>query len=404
VKSQKIETGTKGEHVACPVCHHEDMSVFFEVGGLPVHTTLLWENKVDALKAPKGDMRLGFCRSCGMMSNMAFDPSLMCYTQQYENCLHFSPHFKGYAKELANHLVEKLHLQGKTIIEVGCGSGEFLSMLCEGGQNRGVGFDPSYDGKRPDSVLADHLTFIKGYYSEAYSEYQADFICSRHVLEHVDSPSGFLSNIRRAIGDRKDCNVFFEVPAVRYLLQDLSIWDLMYEHCLYFCEESLSRAFTESGFHVQQVSEAYSGQVLCLEAIPVNASPASNSKQGNCSGEIQDLVSAFAESYQEKLNTWKNHFHEFTRDGKKVVMWGAGARGSSFLNMLNATTDQIEYAVDISPRKHGKYMGGTGQQIVAPKDLEQLKPDVIILTNPIYETEIKDFAKSIGLESEFLVA
>ena len=71
--------------------------------------------------------------------------------------------------------------------------------------------------------------------------------------------------------------------------------------------------------------------------------------------------------------------------------------------MLNAT-EQIEYAVDISPRKHGKDMGGTGQQIVAPKDLEQLKPDVIILTNPVYENEIKDFAKSLGLHSEFLVA
>ena len=403
VKLQRVETMNKSKHKPCPVCHHEGMSVFFEIVDLPIHCTLLWPSREAALNSPKGAIRLGFCRNCGMIYNMAFDPSLMQYTQQYENSLHFSPHFQGYARELATQLVKKYHLQGKTIIEIGCGSGEFLSMLCEGGENRGVGFDPSFAGKREDSVLSEHLTFIKGYYSEAYAEYKTDFICCRHVLEHVVSPADFLSQIRQAIRDRPDCMVFFEVPTVLYTLRDLSIWDIIYEHCSYFCASSLTRAFTESGFNVLEASEAFSGQALCIEATPTDGIPASHSGQWDSSAEIQDLVYGFAESYQEKLNAWRNHFRKFTLNGKKAVLWGAGARGSSFLNMLNATA-QIEHVVDISPRKHGKYMGGTGQQIVAPKDLEQLKPDVIILTNPVYENEIKDFAKSLGLHSEFLVA
>ena len=400
---QKDDTEGNGQQIRCPVCQQEHLSVFFETEGLPVHSTAIWPSREEALRAPKGDMRLGFCRTCGMMYNVAFDPSLMRYTQQYENCLHFSPHFQGYARDLANQLIKKHDLQGKTIIEIGCGSGEFLAMLCDGGRNRGIGFDPSYDGKRPDSLLLDHLTFIKGYYSEADEEYQADFICSRHVLEHVESPSEFLSRLRKAIGDRQDCMVFFEVPTALYLLRDLSIWDIMYEHCSYFCENSLARVFAENGFHVQHISEAFSGQVLCLEATPANGTSPSHTEQDSRPTEIQHLVEIFTDNYQEKLNTWKKNFQEFTRNGQKAVLWGAGARGSSFLNMLD-TMDHIEYAVDISPRKHGQYMGGTGQQIVAPKDLAQIKPDVIVLTNPIYETEIKDFVNSIGLESKFLIA
>jgi len=400
---KKFATEEKGQQTLCPVCRDKPLSVFFEMEGLPIHSTALWPSKEEALNAPQGDMQLGFCKHCGMIYNMAFDPSLMRYAQQYENCLHFSPHFQGYARDLATQLVEKHHLQGKTIIEIGCGSGEFLSMLCEDGRNRGIGFDPSYDGKRPDSLLLEHLTFIKGYYSTAHAEYQANFICSRHVLEHVESPSDFLLQIRKAIGDRQDCMVFFEVPTALYLLRDLSIWDIMYEHCSYFCEQSLARVFTESGFCVQQVTEAFSGQVLCLEATPAHETNSPHAEQRNSSSEIKTLVSAFSENYQEKLNGWRQNLREFTSNGKKAVLWGAGARGSSFLNMLE-TTDKIEYAVDISPRKHGQYMGGTGQQIVAPKDLEHIKPDVIILTNPIYEKEIKEFVNSMGLESKFLTA
>ncbi|WP_447968804.1 class I SAM-dependent methyltransferase [Nitrospira sp. M1] len=401
---QKPDTHKSGQQTRCPICHREQLSIFFESKGLPIHSTAIWSSKEEAVRAPKGEIQLGFCTACSMIYNIAFDPSLMRYAQQYENCLHFSPHFQGYARELADQLVEKHRLQGKTIIEIGCGSGEFLSMLCEGGRNRGVGFDPSYDGKRPDSLLLEHLTFIKGYYSEAHTDYQADFICSRHVLEHVESPSDFLSHIRKAIGSRQDCMVFFEVPTVLYLLRDLSIWDIMYEHCSYFCEHSLAQAFSENGFFVQQVTEAFSGQVLCLEATPAHEPRTSPSaEQDNSSTEIQGLVKAFAENYQEKLNGWRNTLREFTLKGQKAVLWGAGARGASFLNMLDAT-DTIEYAVDISPRKHGQYMGGTGQRIVAPADLERIKPDVIILTNPIYETEIRELVNRMGLESTLLTA
>ena len=89
-------------------------------------------------------MRLGFCRICGHIFNDAFNPDHIEYIQDYENSLHFSPRFHQYAETLAADLVKRYGLYEKTIIEIGCGRGDFLKLLCELGKNRGIGFDPSH--------------------------------------------------------------------------------------------------------------------------------------------------------------------------------------------------------------------------------------------------------------------
>jgi hypothetical protein len=88
-------------------------------------------------------------------------------------------------------------------------------------------------------------------------------------------------------------------------------------------------------------------------------------------------------------------------NGKRVVMWGAGARGVTILNVLK--DPRIEYAVDINPRKQGKYVPGTGQKIVDPKFLLDFKPDYIILANPAYENEIKQIVCNLEIKTEYIL-
>ena len=87
--------------------------------------------------------------------------------------------------------------------------------------------------------------------------------------------------------------------------------------------------------------------------------------------------------------------------GQRVVVWGGGAKGVTFLNTLK-TQDQIEYVVDINPRKQGRYVPGTGQQIVPPEFLRDYQPDVVIVMNPIYKSEIEQIIKGLGLTAKFL--
>jgi SAM-dependent methyltransferase len=387
----------------CPVCNSTGIAVFFQVFQVPVHCNVLWSVQDAALRAPKGDVRLGFCGDCGHVFNLVFDPALIEYTQDYENSLHFSPRFQSYAEWLAARLVDRHDLHNRDIIEIGCGKGDFLKLLCELGGNRGVGFDPSYVPEQGVGEAAERITVIQDLYSERYASYKADFICCRHVLEHVQSPGDFLTTVRRAIGDRSGTPVFFEVPNGLFTLRDLGIWDLIYEHCSYFSPSSLSRLFAACGFDVCDVAETYEGQFLCIEAVPgeglVNSRP---NPRDDPAGVARDVAS-FADRYRGKIRNWHRHLGRMARGGQRAVVWGAGSKGVTFLNLLE-TQGQIAYAVDINPRKQGMYVAGTGQQIVPPEFLREYQPDVVIVMNPVYEDEIRRFTGGLGLTPEFMCA
>jgi len=375
--------------------------VFIDIPGVPILCNVFWKTREEALNAPKGSITLAFCGFCGHIFNVAFDPDLMKYDQDYENSLHFSPRFQEYAISLAERLIQAYDLHHKDIIEVGCGKGDFLTMLCERGQNRGIGFDPSYMDGRIDREFDRNITIVRDFYSERYSHYSADMICCRHVLEHIQYPREFIKTVRRAINDRLNTIVFFEVPNVIFTLKDLGIWDLIYEHCGYFSEESLSYLFESCGFTMLSVKDAFGGQFLCIDALPVSDKRDVIENQRYNKEQIATYVSAFSTKYYGKISEWRQKLEETARDKKRIVLWGAGSKGVTFLNVLNDQSRDLEYIVDVNPFKQGMYIGGTGQQIVSPEFLREYQPDIILVMNPVYRDEIQHMVKSMNVECNF---
>lgn len=390
-------------NLVCPVCTSSEVSVFFEIFEVPVHIGVLLPDRDAARNCPKGDIQLSFCKNCGFISNIAFDPSHLEYTQAYDNSLHFSPLYAQYAHSTALRLIERYELYNKNIIEIGCGKGDFLLLLCELGNNCGVGFDSSYATRDIDNETATRVSFIQDMYSERYASYQGDLICSRYVFEHVQNPIEFLNMIRYNMGDRANTVVYFEVPNVYLILRSLSIWDIIYEHCSYFSPLSLANVFESCGFDILELNETFGHQFLAIEASPIKNGNASWLNQLDDINRISSDVNIFFKNYQNKMQTWRYHLKNIEKAGKRAVVWGAGARGVSFLNMLKIRK-QIEYLVDINPNKNGKYIAGTGQKIVSPEFLRDYEPNVIILMNPMYKNEIRQRVKNLGLATEFLSA
>src|SRR5262249_47664929 len=137
--------------MACPACQGARAQVFFALPSLPVNCISLWPTYEEARSCPRGDIRLALCPDCGAIFNRAFDVRALEYDNRYDNSLHFSPSFQRYAEGLADGLIERYQLHNKDIIEVGCGKGEFLALLCSRGGNRGLGFDPTYEPGRVDA-------------------------------------------------------------------------------------------------------------------------------------------------------------------------------------------------------------------------------------------------------------
>lgn len=400
---QKVESKSQAHQLSqCPVCQAATLQSIIQIPQIPVLSNVIWDQREDALSAPRGDVHLAFCSTCGHVFNQSFDPDRMQYDLQYENSLHFSPRFQKYATWLAHYLVDQYDLHGKTIVEIGSGKGDFLRMLCEYGDNAGTGFDPSYQPDPADQHPA--MSFIRDVFSERYASYQADMILSRHVLEHIYQPAAFAQSLRRTIGSRKNTVVFCEVPNLAYILRDTAIWDIIYEHISYFSPHSLGELFTRNGFNTLNLAEAYEGQFLYIEAAPREAGrPTPDAPYATPVAALTNQVLGFAQRSQEKLAGWQQQLDALRAAGKRAVVWGAGSKGISFLNMLHVQ-DEIQYVIDINPRKRNKFITGAGQQIVPPEFLGQYRPDTVIVMNPIYRQEIQKTVDELGLKVEYQFA
>ena len=388
-------------HNVCPNCNRPGMSIFYETRSVPVHSCVMLPTQQQALNFPRGDILLGFCENCGFISNVAFDPSVREYSSIYEDQQCFSSTFNVFARNLASRLVEKHGLRNKKILEIGCGKGDFLALLCELGNNSGVGIDPAYIKDRVDSKALDRLTFITDYYSERYADYHGDLICCRHTLEHIPNTFEFLSGLRRAIGNRLDTVVFFELPDVTRVLRELAFWDIYYEHCSYFSKGSLARLFRSCQFDVIDLSKDFGDQYILIEAKPVSRKAEKVHEQEEGVKEMAKDVKYFATHCHIKLDQWKKRLNELYSDGRRVVVWGSGSKCVSFMSTLGVR-DEIEYVVDINPFRHGKYLPGIGKKVMSPEILRKYKPDVVIVMNRIYKNEICQMLDDMGLAPEVI--
>jgi hypothetical protein len=386
---------------SCTVCSSRDAEALIRIESIPVFCNVLLSSEEEARSVAKGDLDLFFCQHCGHIFNASFDEALVAYNPSYENSLFFSERFRAYAHKLAQHLIDRYDLREKQVIEIACGKGDFLRLLCDLGNNRGVGFDPSYEPGRNDAH--PRIRFVQDYYAAAYKDVQGDLICCRHALEHIPMPTGFLADIRQAADGNADSVVFFEVPNALYTLRDLGIWDLLYEHCSYFTDASLRHAFSAAGFKVLDVRTAFNEQFLCLEARLSNAFKAHETPERGELDMIRSYAHNFQQAFQEKVHFWDQQLNSWAADGKKAVIWGGGTKGVMVSNIL-AAGERIPHVVDLNPHKHDRYVPGTGQRIVSPEFLKEYRPDRVIVMNAVYEEEIRRSLLDMGIDAELLTA
>jgi SAM-dependent methyltransferase len=369
---------------------------------MPVSIGVQWATKQEAIDCRKGDINLAFCDGCGFIWNSSFDLDRLEYSKRYDNSLDYSPVFERYARELANRLIKTYGIQNKHVVELGSGKGHFLALLCELGNNSGIGFDPSFQGERIKTPAANRITFINDFYSEKYTSHHGDLVCCRHVFEHVPTPVEFLNMVRRTIGDQKDTVVYFEVPNVRLILERLSVWDVIYEHCSYFSQESLANVFQRCGFQLLDLRDSYEGQFLSVDTT-LNPNGKQTISPTTDLNSLKQLVSRFRQETNQKWAEWRSHLEDFNAKQFRIVIWGGGAKTVGFVNMLKIT-DAIPYVVDINPHKQGMHIAGTGQKIVSPEFLKDYKPDVVILMNPIYRREVEGQLAKLGIRPRLQLA
>jgi hypothetical protein len=386
----------------CPNCGAGELEEIYEVLGVPTHSCLLMETKAEALNFPTGDLRMGWCSRCGLATNTIFDIEMNAYSTKYEEVQTFSPTFNSFQSELVERLVGEHGIRGKTVVEIGCGKGEFLLELCDRGENEGIGIDPSFVPGRGDWNSENRCRFINELYSvERHGSIAADAIVCRHTLEHIQPTREFIQTIRDAIGTRLDTLVFLEIPDQERVYDERAFWDIYYEHCSYFTQGALERVFLACGFEILDSRKGFGDQYLLIEARPLEPGQAPSFQVQENLDAMRAKVRDFADAVPRVIADWRDRFSDWHGDGKRVVIWGAGSKGVAFLTTLGVA-EALGCAVDINPHKHGHYMPGTGHEVVSPESMQSYRPDVVIVMNEIYTEEIRRQLAGLGLEPEIV--
>ena len=378
----------------CPACASSDTDLFYAQVGIPMNSMLLLNHAEEAQTFPRGNMGLSFCRSCAFVSNSAYDAGSSEYSQRYESSQAFSGVFNKFAHGLASRWIERHDIRHKTVMQ-GDGYRETISL----GRRAFDDDDVSLPAQVPEQLVTGILADFYG--GTTYRDLRADVVICRHTLEHIPNVHEFVRGVREALIDQPDTLVRFEIPDVYRVLQDLAFWDIYYEHCSYFTLGSLARLFRSCGFDVLRLERDFDDQYLLIEARPSATTPSLSAPLP----EEDDLVAmtAAVERYRREipadLLARRAEIEREVAAGRTVIIWGGGSKGVSFLTSLGLD-DEIHYAVDINPYKQGKYVAGAGQAVVGPEALKEIRPDLVLVMNPIYVDEIRGIIAGLSVDAD----
>ncbi len=387
---------------SCPVCSRRELHDFFAADRVSVFVGKLYTSVAQAKQATVGNIHLAFCDNCSHVFNRTLDLDKLRFEPGYDASLGHSAVVQQYTESVVNRLIETYQLPGKRIVELGCGTGDFLQLICQRASCDGTGIDPTIDENSTIELEGRTIRFIQGMFDESHTSLPCDFLTCVSVLEDIQHPSTFLQHAKSMM-QANGAAGYFEAFNAQRAFESMETWSVHYEQCNYFSLPSFVNLFRSNGFDVTRATTCFQGeQYLAVDVIPSNGE---RKETNDCTqGRVEiSTLQAFANRHAKEIETWQNRLKEFEALGKRVVSWGSGGKGISFLNALDSEST-IPFVVDINPSKHGKYVPLTCQEIVSPDRLKVIQPDVIIVMNGMYEAEIRQHVSEMGIDCSFFVA
>jgi SAM-dependent methyltransferase len=386
---------------ACPSCASTSLTTIYSLPAIPVQSCILVDTREEATGFRRHGLELRFCDDCGFIFNALFDERLVDYASLTEESQHFSGTFDAFAKQLVSEIKARYDLQGRNVLEVGCGKGDFLQELCAQTGCDGVGVDPGFIPERLMHANRAKATFQREYFDPAKIQVAPDFVACRHTLEHIGPVGDFIAGIHSLVASRPGVGVFFETPDVRRILATGAFWDIYFEHCSYFTMGSHARLFRQAGFDVTEIRLDYADQYIIQYAHPRGPQSSKAPVQADDLDELRTLAAQFPEKVKEVADYWGEFVGARHAAGKRIAIWGGGSKGVSFLTSLGLGTE-VAQVIDVNPFKQGKYLPGTGHCVLAPPGLRSDPPDTVVVMNPVYVPEIGACLREMGLTPELV--
>lgn len=309
------------------------------------------------------------CSGCGLVQ---LNNEPVHYYREVIRATGFSDEMKKFRREQFEKFVKKYNVEGKKLIEIGCGSGEYLSIM--NGFNvetYGLEYSRSSVGKCIENGLNVSTGFIEDdSFILPNAPYHTFMIMS--FLEHLPDPNSILRGIWNNLYDRG--LGIIEVPNFDMIIEDNLFSEFVSDHLLYFTKETLESTVERNGFKVIECSSAWHDYILSAVVIKKERSDLTSLRE--CEERVVKEIREFIKSF----------------GSGKVAIWGAGHQALTVLSMLNER-NKIRYVVDSADFKQGKYTPATHIPIVNPNFLKNDPVDAVIIMAASYSYEVAKIIK-----------
>lgn len=374
--------------IVCPICKNNNCEFILSRGKMPIIQNIVCKTEESAESLIKEKMEIFYCNNCEHIFN-GNTKRYEQYNVLYDNSQICSEYFQRYMESIVEYILRKISLSEKTVLEIGCGKGDFIYLISKQSKCRFIGFDPSLEKEIKNENISLYNKIFDMRDVENLNE-SVDLVILRHILEHMMYPHEILKDVHKTL--KKNGYIYIEVPSCEYILKNYSLFDIAYEHYNYFNINSLSYMLSKHNMKVVDYFYGFDNQYIGILAMK-------NGESNYITAHKKNNVKIEVNAFKENIAMIERNIINFIKlesQRKKTAFWGAGAKGMMSCNLFDSEKKYIECVVDIKEERSGTYIAGTGHIIISPYEMTEKNIESVIVVNSNYYDEVVEIVKSIN--------